>query len=155
MTQVLYGERLGRNGELRIGCSATIFDENRQKVLLTRRDDNGLWCLPGGHMDPGESAEECCVREVLEETGLQVRVKRLTGVYSNPHQLVVYRDGEQAHFVVLNFEVEVVGGELGLSEETTEAGYFSLDEIETLAIHDRHADRVVDALSGQVEAFIK
>jgi ADP-ribose pyrophosphatase YjhB (NUDIX family) len=155
MTQVLYGERLGKNGELRIGCSATIFDENRQKVLLTRRRDNGLWCLPGGHMDSGESAEECCVREVFEETGLHVRVVRLTGVYSNPDQLVVYPNGEQAHFVVLNFEVEVVGGQLGLSDETSEAGYFSLDEIESMPIHDRHSDRIVDALAGQAEAFIK
>jgi ADP-ribose pyrophosphatase YjhB (NUDIX family) len=155
MTQVLYGERLGKNGELRIGCSATLFDEDHQKVLLTRRMDNGLWCLPGGHMEPGESIEECCVREVLEETGLQVRVKRLTGVYSNPDQLVVYPNGEQAHFVVLNFEVEVVGGELGLSAETTEAGYFSLSEIESVPMHDRHADRIVDALSGQAEAYIR
>lgn len=155
MTQVLYGERLGKKGKLHIGCSATIFDEARQKVLLTRRKDNGLWCLPGGQMESGESVEECCVREVFEETGLHVRVKRLTGVYSNPDQLVIYPDGSQAHFVVLNFEVEVVGGELGLSEETSEAGYFSLAEIESMPIHDRHADRVVDALTGQVEAYIR
>ena len=155
MTQVLYGERLGKNGELRIGCSATIFDESRQKVLLTRRQDNGLWCLPGGHMEAGESVEECCVREVFEETGLHVRVVRLTGVYSNPDQLVIYRDGSQAHFVVMNFEVEIVGGELGLSDETSEAGYFPLTEIDSLPMHDRHADRVTDALAGQVAAFIK
>jgi ADP-ribose pyrophosphatase YjhB (NUDIX family) len=155
MTQVLYGERLGKNGELRIGCSATIFDETRQKVLLTRRVDNGLWCLPGGHMDPGESVEECCLREVFEETGLQVRVKRLTGVYSNPDQLVIYSDGNQAHFVVMNFDVEAVGGELGLSNETSEIGYFSLAEIESMPMHDRHADRVADALTGRAEAYIR
>jgi ADP-ribose pyrophosphatase YjhB (NUDIX family) len=155
MTQVLYGERLGKNGELRIGCSATIFDENRQKVLLTRRQDNGLWCLPGGHMEAGESVEECCVREVFEETGLQVRVKHLTGVYSNPDQLVVYLDGSRAHFVVMNFEVEVTGGKLGLSDETSEAGYFSPAEIDSMPMHDRHADRVVDALTGQAEAYVR
>jgi len=155
MTQVLYGERLGKNGELRIGCSATIFDESNQKVLLTRRQDNGLWCLPGGHMEPGESVEECCVREVFEETGLRVRVVRLTGVYSNPDQLVIYRDGSQAHFVVMNFEAEITGGKLGLSDETSEAGYFSPAEIESMPMHDRHADRVVDALTCQVAAFIK
>jgi ADP-ribose pyrophosphatase YjhB (NUDIX family) len=155
MIQVLYGERLGKNGELRIGCSATLFDEARQKVLLTRRLDNGLWCLPGGHMEAGESLEECCVREVLEETGLQVRVKRLTGVYSNPDQLVIYPDGNQAHFVVMNFEVEVMQGELGLSNETSEAGYFSPAEIASMPMHDRHADRIEDALTGQAEAYIR
>ncbi len=155
MTKVLYGKRLGKNGELRIGCSATILDESHQKVLLTRRKDNGLWCLPGGHMESGESVEECCVREVFEETGLQVRVKRLTGVYSNPDQLVIYPDGSQAHFVVMNFYVEIVDGKLGLSEETSEAGYFSLAEIESMPMHDRHADRVVDALTRRAEAYIR
>jgi ADP-ribose pyrophosphatase YjhB (NUDIX family) len=121
MTKVLYGERLGKNGELRIGCSATIFDASRQKVLLTRRADNGLWCLPGGHMEPGESLAECCAREVLEETGLGIRVTRLTGVYSNPDQLVVYPDGSQAHFVVMNFEAEILGGELGLMKPAKQA----------------------------------
>lgn len=155
MTKVLYGKRLGKNGELRIGCSATILDESHQKVLLTRRKDNGLWCLPGGHMESGESVEECCVREVFEETSLQVRVKRLTGVYSNPDQLVIYPDGSQAHFVVMNFYVEIVDGKLGLSEETSEAGYFSLAEIESMPMHDRHADRVVDALTRRAEAYIR
>jgi ADP-ribose pyrophosphatase YjhB (NUDIX family) len=155
MTQVLYGERFGKNGKLRIGCSATIFDEARQKVLLTRRLDNGLWCLPGGHMEAGESVEECCAREVFEETGLQVRVKRLTGVYSNPDQLVVYPDGNQAHFVVMNFEVEIIRGKLGISDETSEAGYFSLTEIASMPMHDRHADRIEDALKGQAEAYIR
>jgi len=155
MTKVLYGKRLGKNGELRIGCSATILDESHQKVLLTRRKDNGLWCLPGGHMESGESVEECCVREVFEETGLQARVKRLTGVYSNPDQLVIYPDGSQAHFVVMNFYVEIVDGKLGLSEETSEAGYFSLAEIESMPMHDRHAGRVVDALTRRAEAYIR
>lgn len=90
-TQVLYGERFGKQGELRVGCSATIFDEKREKVLLTRRADNGRWCLPGGRMESGESAAEACEREVLEETGLTVRVTRLVGVYSNPDQLVTLR----------------------------------------------------------------
>ena len=155
MTRVLYGNRLGKNGVLRIGCSATIFNVERKKVLLTCREDNGLWCLPGGHMEPGESVEECCVREVFEETGLKVRAMRLTGVYSNPDQLVVYPYGNQAHFVVLNFEVEVVDGKLGLSDETSEVGYFTLDEIITMPMHDRHADRIEDALANQNEAFIR
>lgn len=100
--------------------------------------------------------EECCVREVFEETGLQVQVKRLTGVYiTNPDQLVVYPDGNQAHFVVMNFEVEVMQGELGLSDETSEAGYFSLAEIASMPMHDRHADRIEDALTGQAEAYIR
>ena len=101
MSQVLYGDRIGQEGELRIGSCAVIFDQNRGKVLLTKRSDNGLWCLPGGRMEPGESVDECCRREVFEETGLIIEPKRLVGVYSSRDQLVVYKDGNKAQFVVL------------------------------------------------------
>lgn len=155
MTQVLYGSRLGKRGKIRVGCSAVIFDETRERVLLTRRADNGLWCVPGGGMESGESAAEACEREVLEETGLSVRVKRLVGVYSNPDQLVVYPDGSKVHFVIMGFEAEIVGGELGLSDETTEAGFFSLKEIESMPMHGKHQQRVEDALLNQAEALIR
>jgi 8-oxo-dGTP pyrophosphatase MutT (NUDIX family) len=155
MTQVLYGERLGKEGKLRVGCSAVIFDEAREKVLLTRRTDNGRWCIPGGGLEAGESVEEACLREVWEETGLRARVTRLIGVYSDPDQLVIYSDGNKAFFVVLSFEVEVIGGELGLSDETTEAGYFSLAEMDSMPMHGRHKHRVMDALLGQAEALIQ
>jgi ADP-ribose pyrophosphatase YjhB (NUDIX family) len=145
MSQVLYGPRLGKEGQLRVGTSAIIFDAKREKVLLTRRTDNGRWCLPGGIMESGESAAEACEREVWEETGLKVRVTRLIGVYSNPDQLVVYKDGNKAFFVVLNFEAEIIDGELGLSNETTDAGYFSLIEMEGMQMHGEHKNRVEDA----------
>ena len=148
MSQVLYGPRLGKEGQLRVGCSATIFDETREKVLLTQRMDNGRWCLPGGHMESGESAAEACEREVWEETGLKVRATRLLGVYSNPDQLVIYKDGNKAFFVVLNFEAQVLEGELGLSDETTAFGWFSLKEMETMPIHANHKLRVEDAILG-------
>lgn len=148
MSQVVYGPRLGREGELRLGCSAVIFDATREKILLTRRADNGRWCLPGGHMESGESAAEACEREVLEETGLNVKAIRLLGVYSNPDQLVIYKDGGKAFFVVLNFEVTVLGGEVGLSNETTAFGWFTADEMETMPIHANHTLRVRDAIRG-------
>lgn len=154
MTQVLYGARLGKQGKLRPGCSAAIFDE-QGGILLTRRADNGQWCLPGGGMEPGESAAEACAREVFEETGLRVRVRRLVGVYSNPDQLVIYPDGNKVQMVVLHFEAQVMGGELGLSNETTDFGYFTLSEIEGLEMLGRHKERIVDTLGNYPEALIK
>lgn len=154
MTQVLFGPRLGKEGQIRVGCSAIIFDKNRGKVLLTQRTDNGRWCLPGGALEAGESAAEACEREVWEETGLKVRATRLTGVYSNPDQLVVYPDGNKAFFVVISFEAEILEGELGLSNETTAFGYFSLEEMESMPMHGEHKARVEDALRGG-EALMK
>ena len=155
MTQVLYGPRLGREGKIRFGCSAVIFDETRKKVLLTRRADNGLWCVPGGAMESGESVSETCEREVLEETGLKVRAMRLVGVYSNPDELVIYPDGTKVQIVALGFEAEVISGELSLSDETTGFGYFSFDEIETMEFSGNHKQRIHDALENQPETFIR
>ena len=154
MTQVVYGERLGKQGKLRLGCSAAIFDEHG-RILLTRRADNGQWCLPGGRMESGESAAEACEREVLEETGLRVRVRRLVGVYSHPDQLVIYPDGNKAHIVALHFVADVIGGELGLSNETIDFGYFTMDEIQSMELLGRHKERVSDTLENYPEALIK
>jgi 8-oxo-dGTP pyrophosphatase MutT (NUDIX family) len=154
MTQILYGERLGKQGKIRLGCSAAIFD-GQGRILLTKRADNGQWCLPSGGMDSGESVAEACIREVWEETGLSVRVKRLVGVYSHADQLAVYPDGNKAQIVALHFEAEVSGGELGLSNETTDFGYFALDEIEQLEMFARHKERILDTLAAQSGAFIR
>jgi 8-oxo-dGTP pyrophosphatase MutT (NUDIX family) len=154
MTQILYGERIARQGKLRLGCSAALFDE-QGRILLTKRRDNGQWCLPGGAVEPGESVAEACEREVLEETGLSVRVKRLVGVYSHSDLLVVYPDGTKIQIVALHFEAEIIGGELGLSDETSDFGYFTLEEINGLEILGRHRERIMDTLANQREAFVR
>jgi 8-oxo-dGTP pyrophosphatase MutT (NUDIX family) len=123
--------------------------------LLTRRTDNGRWCLPGGHAEPGESVAEACAREIWEETGLRVQVGRLIGVYSSPDFLLEYADGRRHQIVALNFEVKVIGGELGLSNETTEYGYFTPDEIERMDLMEHHRQRIADALAEQVAAFVR
>jgi 8-oxo-dGTP pyrophosphatase MutT (NUDIX family) len=154
MTQVLYGDRISRQGKIRLGCSAAIFDE-QGRIFLTRRTDNGQWCLPGGGMDAGESVAEACEREVWEETGLRVRVKRLVGVYSHSDQLVVYLDENKAHIVALHFEAEVIGGEPGLSNETTDFGYFAMEEVKAMEVFGRHRERILDTLENRPEALIK
>lgn len=155
MTKVLRGERIGKEGRIRLGCSAVVFDETRKKVLLTKRTDNGLWCLPGGGVDPGESVEETVIREVQEETRLTVRVLRLIGVYSDPNWLVVYKERDAAQIVALNFEVMITSGEPGLSDETSDWGYYSLEEIDTLDLLLNHHTRIRDAFTSQREAFVR
>ena len=155
MAKIITGHRVGQNGTIRVGCSAVIFDAQHQKILLTRREDNNQWCLPSGGMEPGESASEACIREVEEETGLQVAVNRLIGVYTTPHELVVYQDGNKIQLVALCFEAEIVSGELRLSCETTEYGYFSYQEIQELDLLLNHMQRITDAYSGEMTTFIR
>ncbi|HEX7621319.1 MAG TPA: NUDIX domain-containing protein [Anaerolineales bacterium] len=155
MTHILYGDRISKQAKLRLGCSAVLFDETRAKVLLTCRKDNGSWCLPGGMIDAGETVSEGCEREVWEETGLQVRVTRLTGVYSDPNFMVVYPDGNQAHIIVLNFEVELLSGEPGLSSETTGVDWFPVGQAVEMDLFHGHAQHIRDALVGNQAAFIR
>ena len=153
-TKVVYGDRIGKEGKLRLGCSAVIFGNERQSVLLTRRSDNGQWCLPGGMIDPGESVSEGCEREVFEETGLKVRVVRLTGIYSNPNRLTIYPDGNKAFVIVLNFEVELIGGKLGLSDETTDVRFFFIDEALQMDLFHGHTEHIQDILAGKIAAIV-
>ncbi|MDD5557027.1 MAG: NUDIX domain-containing protein [bacterium] len=152
--RILHGERIGATGALCLCTSAVIFDRCG-KVLLTRRSDNGRWCLPGGHMEAGEGVEESCAREVREETGLEVRVGRLIGVYGSPDRVVEYAGGDRFQMVVLSFEAEAVGGALATSGETTACGFFSRAEIGGMDVLEHHLERIDDAAARRPEAFVR
>ena len=154
VTQI-YGERIGKLAILTPACGAVIFDSARTSVLVTRRSDNGRWCTPGGGMDPGESAVECCVREVLEETGLVVQSGRLLGVYSSPNFITEYADGNRRQSITLSFEAEVIGGNLCLTDETTEVGYYSLEQMKSMDMMEPSYERIVDAFASQEAAFVR
>jgi len=94
-------------------------------------------------------------REVWEETGLRVRVTRLLGVYTSPDLIVEYPDGNKFQIVGFSFEAQVMGGELGLSDETTDYGYFTPDQIESMDLMEHHRERIADALAGQTAAFVR
>ena len=155
MTEILYGDRIGRQGKIRLGCSAVLFDENREKILLTRRADNGQWCLPSGGVEPGESVVQACVRETWEETGLKIQVERLISIFSSPDRLVIYNDGNKFQIITLNFEARRIGGKPRLSDETTDIDYFSIIEIEAMDILPHHRQFILDTLANQDAAFIR
>jgi len=139
---------------IRPGVAAVILTADG--VLLQRRDDNGKWGLPGGGVEPGESVTVAIVREVREETGLEIRPVRLIGVYSDPvhHQVITYPDGNVIHYVSSVFECAITGGTLACGEESLELGFFPPDALpdDTLPIS---RVRIVDAVTGQVGAFIR
>jgi ADP-ribose pyrophosphatase YjhB (NUDIX family) len=154
-TKVLLGDRIGNQGLIRLGCSGILLDDAGDRVLLTRRRDNGEWCLPGGMIDPGESVSEGCEREFFEETNLRVRIVRLTGIYSNQNKLVIYPDGNKAQIVVLNFEVRKIGGTLTLSDETTDARFFPVKDAIQMDLFHGHSDHIRDFNTRQEKAFLR
>lgn len=91
-----------------------LITDDQGRLLLLRRGTEpfkGHWVLPGGIVEPGETVEQAALREAREEVGLQLRIVRLVGVYSQPG-----RD-PRGSFVSIAFHAEVVGGELAVSEE--------------------------------------
>jgi ADP-ribose pyrophosphatase YjhB (NUDIX family) len=155
MAKMIHGERVGKHGRLAVGCSASIFDLTRQKILLIRRTDNSRWSVPGGYMEPGESVAEACAREVWEETGPHVRVGRLISVYSTPHILLEYSDGNRIRLVILHFEAEPTEGELCIGGETTEIGYFALADTEQMEIGEMDRLRIADAFAAQTATMVR
>ena len=115
-------------------ASAVVTDED-SRLLLAKRTDNNLWTIPGGTMKPGETIAETAIREVKEETGIDVEVVSLVGIYSNPQHVVEYSDGEVRQQFSVCFTCRPLGGELATSDETSEVGYFSPNEIEAMDIH--------------------
>ena len=106
-------------------------------------------------MNPGESAEEACMRELMEETGLDVRVTRLVGIYTNPDLVIEYADGKRWQPVAMTFEAEAVGGKLRLSDETTDYGYFSVDSLDDVDLMEHHLVRIQDAVINSPGAIMK
>src|SRR5438034_900415 len=124
---------VGNLAHFRIGVYALIFEEER--VLLAHRRDIDWWNLPGGGMELGETVEEAICREVREETGLEVVVEYLVGVYSKP----------QKQEVVLTFRCRATGGTLTATDESRACRYFALDTL-PLNTLPKHRQRVEDAL---------
>jgi ADP-ribose pyrophosphatase YjhB (NUDIX family) len=135
------------------GASAVIRDGDQ--VLLHRRGDNGMWGVPGGGMELGERIDQTAVREAREETGLEVEVVRLTGVYSDPKWRMTYPHGDSAQVFIANFECRVTGGALHIDGvETIDLRWSPLDALPD-DLPERHRVRVEDALAGKREAIVR
>ncbi len=116
-----------------VACAEAIITDERDRVLLQLRGDFGTWGLPGGGMELGERVDQTAVREVREETGLEVEPTRLIGLYTSPEFDWTYPNGNQAQFVSALFACRAVGGEPRADgEETLDLAYFALDDLPPL-----------------------
>src|SRR5579863_5599636 len=136
-----------------VPAASAIVPDGRGGVLLHRRRDNGYWALPGGTMEIGESIAQTVVREVREETGLEVEVKYLVGVYTNRSHVIAFSDGEVRQEFSLCFACKVIGGEIRVSDESHEVRFVPWRSLDRLGIHPSIRQRIDDYRSrrrGQI-----
>ncbi|RSO08564.1 NUDIX hydrolase [Streptomyces sp. WAC 06783] len=117
------------------GVSAVVFDD-RGRVLLGRRVDNGMWSIIGGIPEPGEQPAETAVREVFEETAVHVVPERV--ILVEALQRVRYPNGDECQFMDISLRCRAVGGTAVVNDdESLEVGWFALDalpEMEEFAV---------------------
>jgi ADP-ribose pyrophosphatase YjhB (NUDIX family) len=120
-------------------------------ILLLRRKDNDKWTMPGGTLDFGESLTDCAIREVREETGLQIRITALIGTYTDPHILIAYSDGEVRREFTLVYAAEIDSGDLKIDEESKEATWVPLSAAVELPLAESQRRRLRDVMNYQKE----
>lgn len=121
-----------------LGTSVAILEDN--KILLTKREDFEVWCLPGGGVDPNETLPQAAIREAKEETGLTVQLTRLIGLYDRS-------SGNRVSHNIL-FAARAIGGTLNPQvSEVIDIAYFTCEEALALPLFADHAQRIVDAFN--------
>ena len=136
-----------RANSLVVGSSAIVVDD-QNRILLQRRADSGNWALPGGAMDIGERLAESAVREVKEETGFDVRIERVVGIYSDPGHVFAYDDGEVRQEFSICLACAITGGSLRVSSESTAVEFFTFEEAAALQMHESVRKRIRDYLDS-------
>lgn len=138
-----------------VAAASAVVVDNAGRILLHRRRDNEMWALPGGAMTIGETITDTVLREVLEETGLQVEIDRLIGIYTDPKHVFAYSDGEVRQEFSICFACRVRGGALQASDESYEVRLFDPPDIEGLSMHPRIRLRITDYLQDAAAPFLR
>jgi ADP-ribose pyrophosphatase YjhB (NUDIX family) len=131
-----------------VGSSAVVTDGGG-RILLQRRSDSGNWALPGGTMDIGETFAQSAIREVKEETGFDVRIDRIVGIYSDPGHVFAYDDGEVRQEFSICLACTIVDGTLLVSSESTAVEFIPVANLPDLQMHESIRIRIRDYLDGK------
>ncbi|MEC9485397.1 MAG: NUDIX domain-containing protein [Candidatus Izemoplasma sp.] len=125
---ISYIRELVGNHKIIMNAAACIITNEDDQVLLQHRSDDHYWGLPGGIMELGETEKETCIREVKEETGLEIEVISFLGTFHNKHK--TWPNGDEAHVICAIFTAKVTGGTLHTNnEETLALDFFSSDNL--------------------------
>lgn len=123
-------QSIGHEPIILCSCGCLIFNNQRQ-VLLQKRSDDNLWGNPGGTMELGETIYDTIIREIKEETNLNIKKENLKifNIYSGEEQHHIYPNKDEAYFVNIIFETDVIEGDLLKDSESKELKFFDISEL--------------------------
>lgn len=119
---------IGHRPILLVGAAVLVLDD-QNRLLMMKRSDSGCWGIPGGAMEPGESAEDAARRETLEETNLEVEKLSLFGVFSGPELYYKYPNRDEVYNVSIVYTSHDWRGKIKLNREHGEWRWFDAGEI--------------------------
>jgi ADP-ribose pyrophosphatase YjhB (NUDIX family) len=137
---------------LRVAVSAFVLDD-AGRLLMIRRTDNDLYAIPGGGQEVGETVAQAVVREVAEETGIDVEVTGVIGIYSNPAHVVAYDDGEVRQEFSICFRATPTGGQPQTSSESSEVEWVTRERLDELNIHPSIRLRIGHGFDGRRDPY--
>ncbi|MGA5294681.1 NUDIX domain-containing protein [Streptomyces koyangensis] len=136
-----------------VAASAVVTDD-QGRILLQRRADSGLWALPGGGMELSDTLPGTAVREVKEETGLDVEITGLVGTYTDPRHVIAYADGEVRRQFNVCFRARLVGGTLAVSDESLALRWVDPADLGSLDMHPTQRLRLSHFLEGRETPYL-
>ncbi len=134
---ILYLRQMVGDKKVMLNACSVVIVNDINEVLLQKRSDNLLWGLPGGLMELDEPIEDCAIREVKEETNLDIVLTKFLGVFNNP--LMRWRESDEARVISFSFVGRVVGGSLQINDsESLEFAYFAFDKLPKIHSEDNY-----------------
>ena len=132
-----------------------VVTNDQGEILMICRTDNDNWSLPGGAIDLGESLTDAAVRETKEETGIDVEVTGLVGIYTNPRHVIEYTsNGEVRQEFSIVLTARPIGGTPTPSNESSQVVWVAADMVSELQMHPSMRQRIEHYLKQRSEPYL-
>jgi len=144
-TDYSYDNKAPKANSIKPAAAVAIVKDS--KILMLKRSDSGNWTMPGGTMEIGETLVDCALREVKEETGLDIEILDLIGTYTDPNIVIEYSDGEVRQEFGLLYYGSVIGGNVSIDNESTDYKWIDLSEVLDLQLAPSQRARLENVIN--------
>jgi ADP-ribose pyrophosphatase YjhB (NUDIX family) len=135
-----------------VAVTAFVLDD-ADRVLMIRRTDSGLYAIPGGQQEIGETISQTVTREVKEETGIDIEPMQVTGIYTDPDHVIAFSDGEVRQEFSICFAARMVGGQRRTSDESSEVLWVARENLDSLNVHPSIRLRIDHGYEGRHQPY--